>query len=163
MINEIFDYQRILMNSEVRQLNDLLVSIYNEIVKFENTAIQDGPFPDLSVTEMHTLESIGRERAKAMNEVAQNLGVTVGTLSVSIKRLVAKGYVEREQDEKDRRLVLVRLTERGRRAERIHAWFHSLLMKATLAKLPPEEIRVLMSALTNLNGFFREYMQKSGN
>lgn len=146
------------MTREVEELNSLMVGIYTDIVKAESTAMQRGPFPDLSVTEAHTLVEIGRDEAKTMGEIAAGLGITVPTLTVSIARLCKKGYVERQRDEADRRLVRVRLTQRGLRAERIHLYFHRLLVGATISNLKKDEIAALKKALLNLDGFFHEYL-----
>ena len=104
-----------LERKEIEELNDLFVSIYEVIAKSENESIQNGPFPDLSVAEIHTLAAIGRNGKPSMGDVAERLSVTMGTLSVSVKKLQARGYVQRENDENDRRLVLVSLTDKGKR------------------------------------------------
>ena len=42
---------------------------------------------------------------KTSSEVAKELSITVGTLTVAINNLVKKGYVERLRSEDDRRVV----------------------------------------------------------
>ena len=48
------------------------------------------------------------------NEIARRLDNRPSTVTVSLKRLERAGMVERKQDEKDQRMVRVRLTARGR-------------------------------------------------
>lgn len=64
------------------------------------------------------------------------------------------------RSEEDRRVVLVSLTEKGKKAFRHHEKFHEDMIQATLKDLSPDETKVLVKALTNLCGFFQ---QKSGN
>ena len=100
--------------------------------------------------------------ASAMGEVAAELGITVATLSVTVKRLYAKGYVERRSDLADRRLVLVGLTEKGRRAARVHQYFHGLMMKRALGKLDDAQMEVLKTALVERNQYFEDYLASQG-
>ena len=113
------------MNKEISIVNELLVKIFNEILQIEEKTLKSGHFSDLSVREMHTIEAIGRKEKRMMSEVAQDLGITVGTLTTSINRLIKKEYVERSRIEEDRRVVLVELTQKGKIAHRLHERFHN--------------------------------------
>lgn len=94
------------MKKDISVVNELLVKIFNEILQIEEKTLKNGHFSDLSVREMHTIEAIGRKEKRMMSEVAQDLGITVGTLTTSINRLIKKEYVERSRIEEDRRVVL---------------------------------------------------------
>ena len=71
-------------------LNMLLVKLFNDILKIEAASINQGEFVDLSVTENHILEAIGKNREMTMTEVANNLNITVGTLTTAINRLIKR-------------------------------------------------------------------------
>lgn len=143
-------------------LNELLVDTFNEILTIEQTALKSGKLNDLSVTEIHTIEAIGMYRARTMSEVAADLGITVGTLTTAINNLVKKGYVERQRDEKDRRVVKIILTRAGKLAYRVHEKFHSDMIKATIEGLSEDEEQVLARALGKLNDFFKNnYLTKN--
>ncbi|KYH28742.1 MULTISPECIES: MarR family winged helix-turn-helix transcriptional regulator [Clostridium] len=143
-------------------LNELLVDTFNEILTIEQTALKSGKLNDLSVTEIHTIEAIGMYRARTMSEVAADLGITVGTLTTAINNLVKKGYVERQRDEKDRRVVKIILTRAGKLAYRVHEKFHSDMIKATIEGLSEDEEKVLERALSKLNDFFKnKYLTKN--
>ena len=60
---------------------------------------------------MHTIEAIGMYK-KTTTEVAKELSITVGTLTIAINRLVKKEYVERIRSEDDRRVVKLGLTKK---------------------------------------------------
>jgi DNA-binding MarR family transcriptional regulator len=137
-------------------INELLVNIFNDILQIEQSALQQGEFRDLSVTEIHTIEAIGMYEPRTMSEVAADLKITVGTLTTAVNRLISKGYVERKRIEKDRRVVLIQLTKRGKLAYRIHEKFHRDMVKATIEGLSPPEEKVLIYSLEKLNNFFKE-------
>lgn len=101
------------MSNPMKLINDILVDLFKNILDIEEQALKDRGIIDLSMNEMHTLEAIGYEDVKTMSETAGNLKITLGTLTTSVNRLVKKGYVQRLQDEKDRRIVLIKLTDKG--------------------------------------------------
>ncbi|MCR3757406.1 MarR family winged helix-turn-helix transcriptional regulator [Clostridium felsineum] len=144
------------MNRTITVINETLVELFNDILTIEQTALSQGAFSDISVTEVHTIEAIGMYVPRTMSEVAAALGITVGTLTTAVGNLVKKGYVKRERSEEDRRVVKIALTKRGKLAYRIHAKFHSDMVKETVRGLSKEEEKVLTSALEKLNKFFRE-------
>jgi DNA-binding MarR family transcriptional regulator len=92
-----------------------------------------------------------------MSQVAKVLSVTVGTLTIAINNLVKKGYVDRVRSEKDRRVVYISLSDKGRKAYEHHAKFHREMIHATINGLSTEEANVLVKALENLVGFFRDW------
>ena len=105
-------------------LNKLLVQLFNDILQIEKNAMNNTEFKDLSITEIHTIEAIGKEGNRTMGEIANDLRITVGTLTTAINRLIKKGYVERKRIEEDRRVVVVYLTESGKKVFDEHTLFH---------------------------------------
>lgn len=144
------------MQKETSVVNELLVKIFNEILQIEEKTLKSGYFSDLSVREMHTIEAIGSKSKRMMTEVAQDLGITVGTLTTSINRLIKKGYVERSRIEEDRRVVLVELTKKGKVANRLHERFHNEMVKEMMNGLLDDEKEVLITSLNKLNKYFIE-------
>ena len=143
------------MRSEAEKvLNSLLVDLFKDILKIEQGALRDGKFLDLSLTEMHIIEAIGIEGNRTMSEVAASLNITVGTLTTAINKLIAKGYVERKRIEEDRRVVLIKNTDKGQLAYKTHETFHNQMVKDVLDGLNKEDEVILIGALKNLTNFF---------
>lgn len=131
--------------------------LFNEIMDIEERAIITEEFKDITNNDMHVIEAIGISTMKNMSTIARALSVTVGTLTISMNSLVKKGYVVRNRSEKDRRVVYISLTEKGRKAYRHHEEFHKKMIDAMTKDLSQEETQVLVKALTNLRVFFRGY------
>ncbi|MEF9952726.1 MAG: MarR family transcriptional regulator [Clostridium sp.] len=144
------------MKDKRRIINELLVEIFNDILIIEQKSISYGEFKDLSVTEVHTIEAIGVDKLKSMSEIAADLQITVGTLTIAVNNLVKKGYVERQKSENDRRVVRISLTKRGRLVHRLHEKFHNDMVGASIGGLTEEESDILAKSLDKLNNFFRE-------
>ena len=91
-----------------------------------------------------------------MNVIAARLGITLATLTTSVKRLADRGLVARQKSEKDKRQVLISLTSDGRKVYRAHRLFHEKMLAAALEGLSKEEERVLASALSHVKAYFDE-------
>lgn len=136
-------------------LNEVLVKLFRDIMTIEEKAIKTGENKDLTVNDIHVIEAIDVHEPKNMSTVAKSLSVTTGTLTISINGLVKKGYVDRVRSEKDRRVVLISLTEKGKQAFFRHQDFHQRMVNAITDGLSREEQVVLERALRNANSFFR--------
>ena len=143
--------------SNYEVLHDILVKLFQEILDIESKALITSEFKDISVNDMHIIEAIGEREPKNMSSVAKIMSVTVGTLTIAINSLVKKGYVHRERSEEDRRVVLISLTEKGKKANAHHMKFHYGMIQAVLKDLNEEQQEVLVKALMNLRTFFDSY------
>ena len=136
--------------------NDVLSNLFQEIMAIEGRALITEEFSDISNNDMHIIEAVGIEEPRNMSTVAAKLMVTVGTLTTAVNSLVKKSYINRVRSEKDRRIVLLSLTEKGRRAYDHHRRFHEEMIKAVMTNLSEEEANVLVNALKNVSDFFKK-------
>ena len=143
--------------SNYEVLHDILVRLFQEILDIESKALITSEFKDISVNDMHIIEAIVEKEPKNMSTVAKIMSVTVGTLTIAINSLVKKGYVHRERSEEDRRVVLISLTEKGRKANAHHQKFHDGMIQAVLKDLDEDQQKILVKSLMNLRGFFDSY------
>lgn len=151
------------MHTDEQEFSERLVKIFENILLTEEQALSKGYFSDLSNAEMHTLDAIGPYEARTMTETANSLGITTGTLTVAIDRLVKKGYVVRKRDEVDRRVVRISLTKNGKLACRIHNKFHSVLAKRVLEPYTPEEKDLLLRMVTDIGDYVEAQRQRYGS
>lgn len=137
-------------------LNTLLVKLFRNIMNIEEEVLISGEFTDITVNDMHVIEAIAAGEPKPSSVVAKKLSVTMGTLTKSIDRLTRNNYVLRERSEEDKRLVLLSLTEKGKRADAHHQRFHKEMVESALAQFDEQETRVLLKSLSGLVNFFLE-------
>ena len=138
-------------------INNILVNLINEIWELEEKAIITEEFKDLTNNDMHVIEAIGLGDGNNMSSIAKKLNITVGSLTTAMNSLVNKKYVERRRSEEDRRVVFVKLTDRGVKAYRHHEDYHRQMTRAILDKLDEAEIPVLVKTLDALSEFFTGY------
>ena len=147
------------MSDTYRTINGVLVELINQLWDLEGNAIITDEFKDITNNDMHVIEAIGNDNGKNMSTVARKLNITVSSLTAAINSLVRKEYVERRRSSEDRRVVEIRLTEKGERAYRQHEEYHRQMVEAAIREMDPEEIPVLIKMLRNLKDFFETYGQ----
>ena len=145
-----------------QRLNEVLVNLFHEVKEKERQEIITGEFQDITENDMHTIEVIGQNEGCTMSELAKKMGLTAGTVTTSVNGLVRKAYVVREKSEKDRRVVYVFLTEKGKAAFLHHASFHKRMTEEVLKRVKEEELPVLGKMLEGLLTFFREDSMECG-
>ena len=143
-----------------RMLNELLVNLFNNVMEAEAKAVITEEFKDISNNDMHIIDAIGIEEPRRMSVIAKKLTVTMGTLTTNMNNLEDKGYIMRERSKKDKRVVLVSVTDKGRRAFFHHRDFHKHMIRAILKDLNEDEIKILIMCLQNLDDFFCKMQSK---
>lgn len=140
-----------------RVLNEMLVKLFNNIMDAEEKAIITEEYKDITNNDMHIIEAIGIEEPRRMSDIAKRLNVTMGTLTTNMNSLEEKGYIIRERSKTDKRVVLVVLTPKGKKAFCHHRGFHRNMIKAIVKGLDEDEMKVMIKCLLNLSEFFEKY------
>lgn len=141
-------------------LNELLVKLFKNIMEIEEKYLITPKFKEISVNDMHILEAIGLKEAKSMSTVAKLVSVTTGTLTKSVDALFGKGYVTRERGQKDKRLVFVSLTEKGKEAYHHHETFHRNMIAHIKDGMSEQEMPMIVYALAKMNDYFYKIYER---
>jgi len=88
-----------------------------------------------------------REEGMTPGELTRELLVTAGNVTVIVDRLVDSGLAERLPVPRDRRAVLVRLTQRGRKLMRRAIPRHRRDVESLLQGVPPADLARLRDLL----------------
>jgi DNA-binding MarR family transcriptional regulator len=133
-----------------KALYEALWQMAENLPLFQKLSFGDSMPKDLTFTEMHTMTLIGRLGEPRMSELAARGHVTQGTMTGMINKLVKKGYVKRTRGTKDRRVVKVSLTARGRRVDRIHEQHHLALIDKIAHALTKSEQRQMVKMIQKI-------------
>jgi DNA-binding MarR family transcriptional regulator len=93
----------------------------------------------LSAHQASILSHLDDVEPTSMSELAEHMGVTLSTMSLGIKRLVAGGYVVSERSATDRRVVELRLTAAGVRMKEAQTVLDPERVDAVLGRLNRDE------------------------
>lgn len=94
---------------------------------------------DLTAAQINCLAWVGTEAVLTMGEISRRLGITEKSCTGIIDRLESAGFLKRERDLEDRRVVRVHLVEAG---QRVFANIESTVMsklRQMLAALDPPD------------------------
>lgn len=146
---------------DLREFNKILVKLFNDILDYKAGALTTPEFKDLTNNDIHVISAIGQNTRKNMSMIAQELSVTIGSLTIAINSLVRKGYVIRERSDKDRRVVFVKLSLKGEKAFVQYEGFHNDMVSAMLEDLGMDEKTILMNAMTKIDNWIRVRLEKN--
>ncbi|ATW27471.1 MarR family winged helix-turn-helix transcriptional regulator [Candidatus Formimonas warabiya] len=125
-----------------------LFRFYNGFASWEGSVIKAS---DLSVSETHAIEILGEYGQMNMRQLAEKLGVTTGTITVTVDRLEKKEYARRQSTLEDRRVYIISLTDKGKQVFEEHHQYHLSLTEQILSVLTEEESNHLLSIAKKLN------------
>lgn len=114
----------------------------------------------LTLSEIHVIETLN-DKVCFMNEIAKDLGVTMGTATVSVNKLVDKGFILREQSSEDRRKITVKLSKKGFLALESHYKFHKLIIKKITKDLCAEDIAHFTGIFKKLELSLKEELENN--
>ena len=135
-------------------LNELLVKLYKDILEIEAKSLITEEFKDITYNDMHIIEAVGIDEPRNMKTVAKLMSVTTGTLTKAMDALCEKGYVVRERSTKDKRVIKLRLTDKGKSAYYHHEQFHRQMIKNIASEMSEQETEVLIYALAKMVDYF---------
>ncbi len=138
---------------DYKQINTYLVDIFNKILIIEEMSLKTSHFNDVSLKEMHTVDIIGKNANVTPSDIANELLVTLGTVTTSLNKLEKKGYIERTRSQLDRRVVYLTLTQNGRLLYRLHNRFHKNVVNRITEAMDATELGALEKGLRNLHQF----------
>lgn len=144
------------MEDHSAAMNRFLVEVFDAILKTEAVCLASD---ELSLRELHLIEEIcravdegGDNRSTAIAAAQQ---VTAGTLTSAVNLLEKKGYLLRQRDAYDKRVVRLVPTQRARTANARHTAFHQKMVESILSSLTEEEAGIFVRSLGKLTEFFR--------
>ena len=144
------------MDDFLSKLNRVLLSTYRDINRIEERMTRDKSNSELSINELHLIETIAKDKTpKSITYIAQEHALSLPSVTVAINKLVKKGYVEKFRDEKDGRMVCVRVTALGHKADVAHRYFHRLMLNHIARGFTEEEKRVLLTGIQRMDEYLK--------
>lgn len=143
------------MSEAKKVLNEVLVDLFNHILYIEENNLKAQGI-DLSMNEVHTIEAVYKAHEPIMTTIANNLNITIGTLSTTTNRLEKKGYLIKKRDVLDKRVVKLELTAKAYPVMEIHNKYHEAMVDKLINELDEQENIVLANTLVKILDFFNQ-------
>jgi DNA-binding MarR family transcriptional regulator len=110
--------------------------------------------PDLSIPQFRALGFLQKHEGASLSDVANHIGLQPPTMSKMIDALVARGLVERNIDQEDRRRVTLTLSDKGRKLWQKARQATNDFLTEKLAALPDEDLLLIVRAMECLRPLF---------
>ena len=146
------------MDNFEKSMNNVLVDIFNLVLKYEEISLKKIVDTPVTIAEAHMIEVIGikEDNETTVSEIAFLMNISMPTVTVAVKKLESKGFVKKVPCAKDGRRMIVTLTETGRRINKAHGLFHKRMVKNISSQFQEAEKDVLYRAVAKLSDFFKE-------
>lgn len=126
---------------------DFVINMGNVI---EDRTMDRKLIPDLALGELHVIETVNKNNNKPMTLIAKKEHVTVGALTTCVNRLVQKGYLLRTRDEMDQRVILLSVTQKGKKVLKTHDKFHDDIIGLTLENVNLAQATKVMTQFAHI-------------
>ncbi len=146
------------MNIEQKnEINYFFVHVFNQILSWEEHSFKEMGVSDITLRELHVIEAVcalQKSGENKMSSIARYLSITPGSLTTSVNTLVKKGYLQREAQPNDRRIVLIVPTKKAVEIGGLHSKIHSSMIDEIGKVTDEKELAVLVDTLGKLSNFF---------
>jgi DNA-binding MarR family transcriptional regulator len=104
----------------------------------------------ISMTQLHVMNMLERHGEVAMSRLAEMLDVSDSNATGLIDRIEERGFVERIRVPSDRRVVLVRITDRGREVMEEVETLREEMLERMLGRLDEPNLLRVAAAMSDL-------------
>lgn len=154
------------MDALTKELNDMLVSVYQSIGRMEQQMLKNDSRIELSISEIHFIEAVGSDveeypLGKTISELSRQMGITMSSVTLAANKLIKKGFLQKEKSATDGRVAHIKLTNEGRRMYKIHRLFHHTMVSEITGGMNVSDKETLLYIVGRLNEFFKKEVSGS--
>lgn len=134
---------------DFRDLYRSWMRIRNKMNLIENIPLEYGTEKALFLSEIHTIQAIGRTEGNNVRTIAAFLGVSPSAASQTVTRLTKKGFVQKVRGIKNEKEVSLVLTPLGRTAYDYHEMVHEQMYERIAGRIGElaEDERALLARI----------------
>jgi MarR family transcriptional regulator, 2-MHQ and catechol-resistance regulon repressor len=136
----------------------VMIKAMRALTRYAAAGIEDTGLGD---SDFRVLEVLLHKGALPVNTIGPIVGLTPGSISIAVERLVEKGFVSRVESSDDRRVRIVALTPRGKGLIITAFRKHAAQMRRVFSELSPDALRGLEVALKKVGKRAAALMEQS--
>jgi MarR family transcriptional regulator, organic hydroperoxide resistance regulator len=106
------------------------------------------------------LDHLDRQRPITLSKLAEHMGVSRSTMSITVARLVRDGYIVRSRNESDGRTVSLRLTAAGTQVKEQNSVLDPELMRQMFRLMPTDEVETTLQGIESLAKYARILLRR---
>lgn len=142
-----------MLDSRVRRLQAAYPAIF--LACHQRHVHEDGGGNTLTERQASVLDHLDEKRPTTLSKLAEHMGVSRSTMSITVSRLVRGGYVARRKGRQDTRLVELTLTRAGARVRDENALLNPELVYQIFRNMQPDEVESALQGIECLAKYAR--------
>jgi DNA-binding MarR family transcriptional regulator len=155
MMSELFARSEASARAEAADASaDLVAQILDQlqplISRQRRAVARQGCLRAISSTHLHVLFLLESEGPMAMSRLAELLDVSLPNVTGIVDRMAERGFVERDREAEDRRVVTIRAAKAGLEAVEEMDQIRRRTVGSIIARLTPEQQRRALQTFTEL-------------
>lgn len=103
------------------------------------------------------LEILLHKGAMPINAIGKKIGLTSGSITTAVDRAERRGYIVRNYDTQDRRVVFASLTAEGRKVIQEKMPLHAAVLEGAVGGLDSDERLLLVTLLKKMGYYARNH------
>ena len=111
---------------------------------------------DLGLSHFYILTTLYREKVLSSGNLAKSLDVRNSTITSLVDRLVKLSLVKRRRCERDRRVVLVELTDKGKKLTEKLLTLRKERLKEIVKELPEEKVKEIYESIKRVKEILKK-------
>jgi len=111
---------------------------------------------DLGLSHFYILTTLYRKKVLSSGNLAKSLDVRNSTITSLVDRLVKLSLVKRRRDERDRRVVLVELTDKGKKLTEKLLTLRKERLKEIVKELPEEKVKEIYESIKRVKEILKK-------
>jgi DNA-binding MarR family transcriptional regulator len=137
-----------MVDPRIRRLLDAYPAIF--LACHRQHVQQDAAGKRITEHQASVLDHLHTTRAMTLSKLAEHMGVGRSAMSITVKRLIHRGYISSRPDTHDRRGVALTLTRAGARVTEENSILDPALVKAMFRLMPAGELDTALEGLERL-------------
>lgn len=135
----------------VAEAGELMQRLVRTLQMFERATLTRHGF---TFSQSYTILNLHQGNVLTMNELSSKMNLDTSTMTRIVNRLLRDQYVHRERNPEDRRVVFIRLTEKGERAAEELAGEVREFYRRIISEIPQGEVEQVFSSVQLLLSAF---------
>lgn len=137
---------------KTRDVISLISKIRQKVNNLIETEMAENGMEGIAVSHGDIIYSLFWKQKMTMADIAAKISKDKSTVTALVDKLVRLGYVTKERDSEDTRVVYVTLTDKGRELEAVFEEISDRTLKAFYKNVSEEEKEELLRILIKIDG-----------
>lgn len=146
------------------EIGKMIDKIIHKVLLYDKKGFEiRGKGEALSLLDIHILKNIGEGENKKIYELVEDMGMDRGLVASGIKKLMSNGYIIKSKSEKDKRVYILKLTEKGKEMYEESLMIKKQVLEFILKDVSLNEEKAILKFLSKMNQATLLYDKKEWN